>query len=606
MSFRQGQHDRLQFVAPSGMFNTTTAPQRLKAEQYWQDVENMLPVRAGTLAKRFGTETQGVYDWDANAVILAKGEYIKDDGTVEIWVYTDNGTTRRLSLYDEGATPPLDFIPTVTLAGGTGDGLPFFGNFNGQLVFYNGRITPLIYDGSSWTNMSSFQKQVGASNLAYVDSNTITLDDPLLTSVGVGKRVRVDFATSGEITATVTSSSYLDPTLTINVSGTPFPNEVVEAVWIEVDVPKFRYIHQANDRLWALGEGIYAPKAYVSGEDRMFVYFTDLTNSNTGWHNDTTGEIGFINTTAKHGMPDSLMTISDYMGYMVFQGQKVTQIWGGYDPTDATDFAWQRNLPLGTVHPKLLQTFPNDLVFVSRYGLRQLSVVFQTSQVETSADLGKAVDTLFDSQVTLLMDSDAADYRRARSFFYPKGGFYGFRLSSETLVFAIQEEQKGFVRFTQDFRNMTSALSSIEDRLFVAVDNALKLYADGDTPSYAEDGEDMYIQGWTPWVQLSGKRFKGYYLQLMVTSETVGVDLYVDRFIDNDINVVKSNLLTLSPPLAFWDEALWDIAFWDGSVRIPYTTDRFNCYSLSYRIRNLSQSGPIELVSIDAFGEMEK
>lgn len=611
MAFRQGQHSRLQVVAPRGMWNASTAPQRLSADRYWQDVLNMLPTKAGNLAKRYGTYTLGTYA-DTDSVIKEQGEYVKADGTVEEWLYTDDGTNQRIVKYVEGATPPADFVDTVTLGSGAGDGMPQFLNFDGELLFCNGVNTPKRYDGSSWTDIKSWAKEVG-STFSQVDTNTITITNPQHVSDGglvAGNKIRVTFATAGQVEATIDSVSGTSP-MTVNVLGTPFPNpnETINSVYVEVPLPPFRYMAVAYDRLWALGPGTYAPKRYIDETDRMYVYYSDVLLSTTGWHDDTTGEIGFLNTSSKASKPDSLMAIAEYSGYMIFLGQNETQVWAGDDPSDTAAFAWQKNVPIGMVHPKLMQKFPNDLVFATRYGLRQLSLIFQTEQLESSADIGQAIDPAVDEQITALLDGSTADYRAARSFFYPKGGFYGFKYSDVTHVFVVQEEQRGFSRWNQDFSDMTSAFSSVTDRLFVAVNNKLKVYADGNSfvdEKYSEDGENLYFQGWIPWLQVSGKRFNGRYVQLMTSAETAAMDITLDRFVNNDVSVAASKTITTSDPVSQWDVSDWDVSAWDGSPRIPYVTDRYVAYSVSYRISNNSTEGPFELVALELFGGLER
>lgn len=594
---------------PRKLMNTAVSATLLSSSEYARHLENLIPntLKAGSGAKRFGTVKKGAVI-ASGATILEIFEYRTSGGAIEFLAYCDNGSIQRLN---EGTG-----AWTILKSGLAANGLARSVAFNEKLIIVDGVNTPMAYNGSAIvllgeyvTDYDSGSSTGFATAATQVDTNTFTV--AVLagrTDYVVGQSIRVTFATAGTVTATVSGVSG-SGTLTVDVSGTPFPNpsETITRVEYFDNPPSFSDIYAEHQRLWALSAGETRAKVFRPQADAMRVYYTDATNNENSWFNTTTHEVGYVNLLNRARKFDELVRISSIDGAMVFFGRLNTFIYAGDDPTILGEFQWQKTLPVGCIHGNLVQKYPADVLFFTRYGARSLRTVLQTEGLEVVPDLGSAIDSTVTQFVEQMLTSDVT-YRSARSFFYERDGFYGFQFRANYVpVYALSEESKGWVYFSGLFKQATAYIGTSDGRLLLAVGGQLYAYANGtDTDAgtaYSDDGAAILCKWWTPWLKLKNGRWgnRSYELVMEDVADTT-VDIY--RSVDerDDSIVLTADAIPITEGSAYWDEAFWDEAYWDSSRRRLNVRDKFLADSFSLTIVNESTVGPLSFLGIKPIG----
>lgn len=593
---------------PRQLMNTAVSASLLSSSNYARHVENLLPngLKAGSGAKRYGIGEKG--DAIGGTTILDILEYRTGAGAIELLSYCNDGTIRRLN---EGTGA------WTTLKSGLGaNGNPRSVAFNEKLIVVDGINTPMAYNGSTVellgeyvTDYDSGSSTGFATAASQTDTDTITVT--VLAGRNdyvVGRNIRVTFATEGAVTATIANVSGTS-VKTIDVSGTPFPNPTQTITKVEYfdNPPAFSDIYAEHQRLWALSAGESKANTYRPQANAMRVYYADATNNENSWFNQTTHEVGYVNLLNRSRRFDELVRISSIDGAMVFFARTNTFIYAGDDPTTLGEFAWQKTIPVGCVNGNLVQKYPADVLFFTRYGARSLRTVLQTEGLEVVPDLGSAVDPTVTSFVDNMMTSDAL-YRSARSFFYERDGFYGFRFGAEyILVYALSEESKGWVYFSGLFKDATAYLGTTDGRLLLADGGQLCAYANGtDTAvgtTYSDNGATILAKWWTPWLRLKNGRWSniGYEIQMEQVTDTV-IDIYRSRDDRDDSIVLTADDVPLTENSAYWDEAYWDESYWDSANRRINVRDKFLADSFALMIVNESTVGPLSFLGIKPIG----
>lgn len=591
---------------PRRLMNTSVSASLLSGSQYARFLENIVPntLKAGSGAKRFGLTTKG--DAIASVTILDVMEYRTSAGLIEFLAYVSDGSIRKLN---EGTG-----AWTSLISGLAANGNPRWVAFNEKLIIADG-VNPLMsYNGTTVTAIKEWVVDYdgpGTGGLAtaatQTDTNTftVTVVDGR-NDYTVGQRVRVTFATAGTVTATISAVSGTT-TKTIDVSGTPFPNpsETINNVEYEATAPAFSDIYVEHQRLWALSAGETKANDFRATANGMKVYYTDATNNEATWYNAATQEVGFVNLLNRSRKFDELVRISSIDGYMVFFGRLSTFLYTGDNPTILGEFVWAKSLPVGCINGNLVQKYPSDVLFFTRYGARSLRTVFQTEGQEVVADLGTDVDPTVTSFIDAMMQSNAL-YRGARSFFYERDGFYGYSFGGAyVLIYSLSEESKGWSYFSGLFSTATAFYGASDGRLLVAKDGQLYSYAngtDGDI-SYSDNGASIRVKWWTPWLKPKIGRWSniGYELMMEETSDTA-IQIY--RAVDEleDSVIVNPIELSLVEGSAYWDMAYWDDAYWDGSRRRGIVRDKFLADSFYIIVQNESTVGPISFLGLKPIG----
>ena len=590
---------------PRRLMNTAVSPTLLDASDHSRHIENILPntLKAGSGAKRYGV-TQAADILTPNIIDVM--EYRTNGGDIEFLAYCDDGTIRKLN---EGTG-----AWTTLKSGLAANGNPRWVAFNEKLVIVDGINTPMSYNGSTVSNLAEYvtdYDSIGSLGLAtaatQTDTNTITVTVGAGRSdYSIGQSIKVTFATAGEKTATITNVSG-SGTLTIDVSGAPFPSpsETITTVQYQVSPPAFSDIYAEHQRLWALSAGETKANTFRNQSNAMRVYYTDATNNENTWFNETTQEVGYVNLLNRSRKFDELVKISSLDGYMVFFGRQSTFLFAGDDPTTLGDFAWQKTIPVGCINGNLVQKYPSDVLFFTRYGARSLRTVFNTEGQEIVADLGSAIDPDVTRFVQTMTGSDAI-YRGARSFFYERDGFYGFSFGTDyVLVYALSEESKGWVYFSGKFKDARAFLGASDGRLLLAVGGQLYSYANGTDGevSYSDDGDAILMKWWTPWMRPRHGRWSNVAYEVLV-EDVSDTTISIYRGVDERDDTAKlTATATLSTGSSYWDADYWDEGYWDAVRRRITVRDKFLADSFWLIVQNESTAGPISVLGIKPVGK---
>ncbi|TGT42779.1 hypothetical protein [Mesorhizobium sp. M8A.F.Ca.ET.165.01.1.1] len=593
---------------PRALTNTAVSPALLPAAQYARATENMLPngLKAGSGAKRYGLGKKGNVITGANIVKLM--EYRTGAGASQYLAYCDDGSIRSFN-ETSGAWTSLK-------TGLSSNGLPRWVSFNNKLVIVDGINTPMAYDGSTVTVLQEYVTDYDSSDasigLATNPSQTSTSAFTIVPAAGrsdyaIGGTVRLTFASSGVVTASISNVTGTT-TLTITVSGTPFPNptETITQVEYLASPPPFSDIFVELDRLWALSRGETKAKTFRARDDAMKVFYTDATNNENAWFKAETQSIGYINLANKVKRFDELVRIKSIDGAMVFIARHNILIYQGTDPTTLGEFIWAKTLPVGCINGELVIEYPSDLLFFTQYGARSLQRVIQTDGLEVSADIGSNVDPTVTEYVADLLTSDAT-FRTARAFLYERDGFYGFYLGSNhnVMVYSLSEESKGWTEFSGLFKSAADFLGTSDGRLLIAIGGQLYAYANGtDTDAgldYADDGVEILIRWHLPWLKGKGRWANvGYEILMDDVSQT---DLTIYHTVDEDDSRRSAPIVVeLTESSSFWDEAIWDADSWDSAAKRLIVRDKFLCDSFGLIVQNSSTVGPISILGIKPIG----
>lgn len=588
---------------PRKLLNTATSSTLLSSQDYARLLVNMLPhaKKQGAGTMRFGMGAKGD---PAGSDIIDGWDFRKSDGTRETLVYTSDGV---LSRFDEGTGNY-----TAIKSGLNTQGLPGAVQFNGKLVFWNGLDPNFSYDGTNVVELGEFVEDDLSTDYTWVSTSSFSLKPGAGRSdYPNGRALRLTFVTAGEVTATVQGTSYDigTNTLTVTVVGTPLPgsSETLEMVEYFDQPPPFSFIYAEHDILWALSGGLSSPVQY-RGSDSLKVFHTTTTNNENSWFDqgsaNATQNVAYFNIENKARIFDELLAISSFNGAMVFHGRIQTYIYVGDDPNTLGEFAYQKTLKLGLVHPKAVQQFPGDLLMVTPYGARSLTSVIQSESLEVSADLGSDVDPTISDKIVALM-VDAASYRRARSFYYARDGLFGFKLDDTSLlVYALNEKSKGWSEFTGYFADAGMFLSSGDNRLLIGRGSQLYAYGNGADSAvgqvYSDGGEPISCLWWTPWLQ-SRMRWSNRAFEVLVEG-TQGVLISLDRYINLNERAVVTTQVAVTGTGTNWDEGLWDVDTWDGDIYNPVCSDKFLADSFSIRLGFTSSTGPVNILGIRPIG----
>lgn len=600
----------LLMVFPRRLLNTAVSQTLLTGSTYARAIENILPnsKKAGSGAKRYGVGKKGSAI-GGGVVIRDIFEYRTSAGVLVFLVYCSDGSIR---LYDENAGTYSSLI-----TGLAANGNPRSVAFNEKLVIADG-VNPLMaYNGSTLAAIKEWvvdYDSLGTTGLASAATQTDTNTIAVTVGAGrsdyaIGQRVRVTFQTAGAVIATISAVSG-STTKTIDVSGTPFPSpsETITKVEYEFTAPAFSDIYAEHNRLWALAPGESKANTWRTPATAMRAYFTDATNNEAAWVNATLQEVGYVNLLNKARQFDELVKVASMDGYMVFFSRHQTFLYSGDNPTTADGFAWAKTIPVGCANGNMVQRYPQDLVFFTRYGARSLRRVLQTEGTEAVSDIGQDVDPTASDYVQTMLGSDA-NYRNARSFFYDRDGFYGFNFGDDfMMVYALNTESQGWVLFNGIFKDATAFRGTSDGRLLIAKDDQLYAYANGsDTDagtSYSDDGTAINIRWWSPWLKPRNGRWSnvGYEIQMEdITDTTLTIYRAVDE-IDSSATTVQQGF-QLTQDSAYWDEAYWDEAYWDGARKRLVVRDKFLADSFWLIIQNESTAGPISFLGIKPIGK---
>lgn len=414
-------------------------------------------------------------------------------------------------------------------------------NFQGKLLIANGVDPVKVYDGN---NLLPLKAPIPIPNVTPIVINGLNLTFSIPQSYLA--TLQADIKTGDGLTlvsdnqnraVTITNIVYNAPAnnqvvMTITVNTAPQAN--VRKILYQKLCPSFSYLAVVHKRLWAVAEGRTYKDKFRPPLLAMRAYYAAKVESIYDWFNPQTNQIDFINLASNSSMPDNLEAITMFEGRTLFFGRETTQVFIGEDPTTnddgqnivLPDFKWEQTLPVGVIQQTLFVEVPNNLVFLSKYGIVSLTSVSEYLQrkLQVSYQFSIPIDHYINSQLSFI-ETDR-DFRSMRAFLYPYGRFLGFRIKYSCFVYQLNSEG-AWVVFSENFAESSSILyDSTTQNLYLGMPQGdLLVYSDKvGNQSYLE-----YGKGYMSW-------FVAYNWTFFENTWS-NTDVYIDSKTLNPLNV---------------------------------------------------------------------
>jgi hypothetical protein len=412
-------------------------------------------------------------------------------------------------------------------------------NFQGKLLIANGVDPVKVYDGNQ---LLPLKAPVPIPNVTpiVVNGSNLTFSIPQSYLATLQADVKV-----GDVLTSVSDNENRAVTVTNLFYNLPANNQVVMIITVNIApqanirkilyqklCPSFSYLAVVHKRLWAVAEGRTYKDKFRSPLLAMKAYYATKTESIYDWFNPQTNEIDFINLNNNSSVPDNLEAITMFEGRTLFLGRETAQVWIGEDPTThddgqgivLPDFKWEQTLPVGVIQQTLFVEVPNNLIFLSKYGIVSLSSVNLFRQLQVSYQFSTPIDHYINSQLSFI-ETDR-DFRSMRAFLYPYGRFLGFRIKYSCFVYQLNSEG-AWVVFSENFAESSSLLyDSTTQNLYLGMPQGeLLVYSD-------KVGKQSYLE--------HGKGYMSWFIAYNWTffeSTWANTDVYIDSKTLEPLNV---------------------------------------------------------------------
>lgn len=576
----------LSLMFPRRLMSSSQTPTQMSFD-YAREIKNMYAQQGGAGYKRNGVLKVGTSLAGENIQTLM--HYVPPSGQVQILAVSSAGSIYLL----EGESWQVKY------SGLNPQGKVRWVHFAGKLVFCNGLDAVMSWNGETVEVVCEYIQEQGG-NLLYVSENTFSVESDAAL-YPAGKELRLENAAGDVVEAVVASASQSGNVTTVTVQA-DVVDSTLTSVALKEYPPKFQHLYAAHDRLWGMGTGPLQANQFSNNADRTFAFYTAGFGDESHWR-DETGALQYINIADKMPVSDEVVAMAVKDGLTIFFGRHYTQVWSGYDPTETGDMSWNKTIPLGLVHGDLVAEMPNDIAFFSRYGVRTLTRMLQTEQLDI-ADIGSEVDTTVAKHMQQLLSSDAA-YRKAMAFKHVDQGWFAFKPADETFVFQLSGSATGWSLFDGVFAEISAALNTPDGKLYVAKGGQLYVY---DENVYSDDGAAIATKWWTPWVKPNGngRAWANKYLEV-ITEQGEAMPLSIKRYKNyNNSSYVESYASTHAME-DYWEDAEWDTAFWDnGAAKPDVVRDHYVADVVSYAVESVSDQGPLTVYGIKLLGINEK
>lgn len=367
-------------------------------------------------------------------------------------------------------------------------------NFQGKLLIANGVDPVKVYDGNQLLPLKA-PVPIPNLNLIAVANLNLTFSIPQSYLATLQADIKV-----GDVLTLVSDNENRAVTVTNLVYNVPANNQVVMTITVNTApqanvkkilyqklCPSFSYLAVVHKRLWAVAEGRTYKDKFRPPLLAMRAYYTAKVESIYDWFNAQTNQIDFINLSNNSSAPDNLEAITMFEGRTLFLGRETTQVFIGEDPTTNNDgqnitlpdFQWEQTLPVGVVQQTLFVEVPNNLIFLSKYGIVSLTSVSEYLQrkLQVSYQFSTPIDHYINSQLSFI-ETDR-DFRSMRAFLYPYGRFLGFRIKYSCFIYQLNAEG-AWVVFSENFAESSSILyDSTTQNLYLGMPQGdLLVYSD--------------------------------------------------------------------------------------------------------------------------------
>ena len=480
--------------------------------------------------QEMGVETEISVITSTDQLIVFDFPVLRANVTNPFQVYIERALIARITLNNnyEIITDQVDPLVIVSYV-----------NFQGKLLIANGVDPVFVYDGNQ---LLPLKAPVPIPNVTpiVVNGSNLTFFIPQSYLATLQADIKV-----GDVLTLVSDNENRSVSITNLVYNVPANNQVVMTITVNIApqanvrkilyqklCPSFSYLAVVHKRLWAVAEGRSYKDKFRSPLLAMRAYYAAKMESIYDWFNPQTNEIDFINLSNNSSVPDNLEAITMFEGRTLFLGRETAQVWIGEDPTThddgqgivLPDFKWEQTLPVGVIQQTLFVEVPNNLIFLSKYGIVSLSSVNLFRQLQVSYQFSTPIDHYINSQLSFI-ETDR-DFRSMRAFLYPYGRFLGFRIKYSCFVYQLNAEG-AWVVFSENFAESSSLLyDSTTQNLYLGMPQGeLLVYSD-------KVGKQSYLE--------YGKGYMSWFIAYNWTffqSTWANTDVYIDSKTLEPLNV---------------------------------------------------------------------
>lgn len=562
-----------------------------------------------------------VKNQENNQVVITTSDFIFAENTTINKVWYPLG---RIYLYD-AATKVLTLLRSDLHPHCLSQGI----TFKGHLFICNGVNKVMRWNGQEIVDVKGFVEET-ALDITKTGTKILTFKASISFKIEnyQNNTVRVVSTKGGSIESLVTNIQNNMGVITLTIADNlpDFDKNGAKLSYLK-DVPRFSWMRVLHDRIFALGQGISGIN-YRSPSEAMKVYFQYESNSLTGWFSPVAKSMPSIDLSDKHGIPDNLEAISFVNGYTVFLGRKKVQVWSGTEPAGGAGaegkpvLQYFTSLNVGLMHRNLMAELPNETVIANENGLFSLGT-YNIARQFSATPIPQVNQIVKNNSSESFASKEGWD--STISCFYPQGNFFFFRFGQrEGIAAVIEGTISSFAVFSGDFEYCQSFLDSLDNSLYLAIDNQIFQYADENSgvPLYGDSGGERLISfSWTL-SPFTGKRWSNKYIQLFAEypssfllkkdntlSISVSGDIRKSFTLDASYDLpMKGDIIESVPMLEFsrYDDndplESEEGERMDYPYLMPVKRLRFPASTFFISIRGYTNSGKINIRKIALFG----
>ena len=487
--------------------------------------------------------------------------------------------------------------------------------FENKLLIANGVNPVQVYDGKEISDLTSWQKISFPFNTNFEikesdsEDSSIIHVTPAVENLDfqefLAKDTQIQLVFERDIKTTCTILVVdQDPGVTkLRIVA----NKKIQGNIVQINyrnrLQNFSYVTVIKKRLWALGKGTasYKNNKFRDSFESMRVYYSYNLGS-TGWFQDSnedndTGSLRFLDIRESGGaaINDNLQAIKVFEDNIIFFGKESAQIWSGGNLNPITEskdiegknsmnlFGWQYTLPIGLLHPNMILEVPNNLIFLSSYGIVSLNSDNNSRRLQVSWDFAKPISHHINSQLNFIEND--TEFRSMNAFLYPYGKFLGFRIKYSCFIY--QFNNGSWVVFDQNFSKSQNIIyDSISKNLYLG-------YSEGRILSYSDKFQQQsykeYNQGFLSWsIVYHWTYFQttwaNAYFILDVKSANI-MDIKIRIFENQDETESINEKIKILQQGSFYNLAQFDVdAYSYNESMFSYESTRFNADSMKIEI----------------------
>lgn len=574
---------------PMGLMSTSRNATHMP-HVFSREVRNMLTNLSGAGTKRNGFSFVGKLPEKEKIIKIAPFMSIKES---QLLAFCDSGAVY-LSVDEGSSWKKIDFCftPSSHIR---------WVHFARKLVLCNGVDDLCSWNGKKIEPIFQWIKEK-SEILSRVSDTEIDIEKGNASDYKIGQRLKCcldDDVTHILTVSHLTKKSDNNFTLTVKEG---LVTSDISTLYREEKPPKFNFIYAAHDRLWGIGNQDIQAEQKTGSPERSFVFYTHDVRDENAWRDDL-GALKYIDLSGKMPVLDEVLSMAVKDQFTLFFMRNHIQIWSGYSPTKTGDMSWQKTISLGLPHGDLVMSLPNDIAFFTPYGVRTLTRMLQTEQLDVS-DVGSEIDPTLSKALSQIQNSPEKYKHSVHTFLNAKQGWYGFYVGDTSFIFQTGAQASGWSIFDGYFSKLTAVCTRLNGDVFIAIKDKVYRY---DDKVYADEDAPILTKWWTPWLNVDREgRWANKYSEI-VAEQGVPISILLTRFKNyNSASYITSSIQIKKQP-DHWDEAFFDEGFFDYVASDPTTVrDSYVADTFSYSVESESTEGPLTIYGLKLYGIREK